>query len=154
MLVRDHLSMALLGAALTVAAPASAQSWPAQPPEDTEQASAEWEQARANWLTDCTWNQSRGNRSRSEAREYCEAYFANHASYPTGYLQVVSDAPAVSDEDGSSYAQPADGTRRPVQARRRAVRPGRERMELVWRKRCEAMLGQGAAGAQAGPNQR
>ena len=154
MLVRDLLPMALLGAALTIAAPASAQSWPAQPPEDTEQASAEWDQARANWLTECTWNQSRGNRSRSEAREYCEAYFANHASYPAGYLQVVSDAPAVSDEDGSSYAQPADGTRRPVQARRRVVRPGQDRMELVWRKRCEAMLGQGAAGAQAGPNQR
>ena len=151
---RKLLPLALLGAALTVAAPASAQSWPAQPPEDTEQASAEWEQARANWLTECTWNQSRGNRSRSEAREYCEAYFANHASYPASYLQVVSDAPAVSDEDGSSYAQPADGTRRPVQARRRVVRPGQERMELVWRKRCEAMLGQGAAGAQTGQNQR
>ena len=154
MLVRDLLPMALLGAALTIAAPASAQSWPAQPPEDAEQASAEWDQARANWLTECTWNQSRGNRSRSEAREYCEAYLANHTSYPARYQPVVGDVPATSEDDGSSYTAPAGGNPRPVAAKRRVVRPGQDRMELVWRKRCEAMLGQGAAGAQAGPNQR
>ena len=152
MLVRDLLSMALLGAALTVAAPASAQSWPAQPPEDTEQASAEWEQARANWLTECTWNQSRGNRSRSEAREYCEAYLANHTSYAARYQPVAVLDPNISG-GGESYAEPS-GSRRPVQAKRRAVRPGQDRMEMVWRKRCEAMLGQGAAGAQSGPSQR
>ena len=151
---RNFLPLVLFGAALTVAAPAAAQILPAQPPESAEQVSAEWDQDRANWLTECTWNQSRGNRSRSEAREYCEAYIANHASYPAGYQQVVSAAPAVSDEDGSSYAQPADGARRPVQARRRVFRPGQERMELVWRKRCEAMLGQGDSSAQSRPNQR
>ena len=151
---RNLLPLALFGAALTIAAPASAQSWPAQPPEIAEQIAADWDQARANWLTECTWNQSRGNRSRSEAREYCEAYFANHASYPAGYQQAISDVPAVSDEDGSSYAQPADGARRPVQARRRVFRPGQERMELVWRKRCEAMLGQGDSSPQSRPNPR
>ena len=151
---RNLLSLALFGAALTAAAPALAQSWPPQPPESAEQVSAEWDQARANWLTECTWNQSRGNRSRSEAREYCEAYFANHASYPPGYQQVAGDAPAAYDDDGSSYVQPSGG-RRPVQAKRRIVRrPGQDRMEMVWRSRCEAMFGQGGAAAQSGPNQR
>ena len=151
MLVRDLLPMALLGAALTFAAPASAQSWPAQPPEDTEQASAEWDQARANWLTECTWNQSRGNRSRSEAREYCEAYLPNHTSYPAGYQPVAVLDPDISG-GGESYAEPSGG-RRPVQAKRRAIRPGQDRMELAWRKRCEAMLSQDA-GAGSGPSQR
>ena len=151
MLVRDLLPMALLGAALTVAAPAAAQSWPAQPPDDTEQASAEWDQARANWLTECTWNQSRGNRSRSEAREYCAAYLANHTSYPARYQPVAVLDPDISG-GGESYAEPSGG-RRPVQAKRRAIRPGQDRMELAWRKRCEAMLSQDA-GAGSGLSQR
>ena len=154
MLVRNYLPMALLGAALTAAAPAAAQSLPPQPPEGAEQVLADWDQARANWLTECTWNQSRGNRSRSEAREYCEAYLANRSGYAGGYQQGAEFESVLSGGGGgSSYSAPSGDNRRPVAAKRRVVSPGQERMELVWRKRCEAILGQDGARAQAGPNQ-
>lgn len=150
--VRDFLPLALLGAALTIAAPAAAQSLPPQPPEGYEQVSPEWDQARANWVTECTWNQARGNRSRAEAREYCEAYLANRTRYAAGYQPVAMAGPAIIDGGGSSYAEPNGEVRRPVAAKRRAVRPGQERMQIVWRKRCEAMLGQGYDSDQSGPN--
>ncbi len=153
MLVRDLLPLALLGAAMSAAAPATAQILPAQPPEGSEQFAPEWDQARANWLTECTWNQSRGNRSRSEAREYCEAYLANRSGYAPSYQLVANFDPAVSGGGGSSYAAPSGDNRRPVAAKRRVVSPGQQRMELAWRKRCEAILGQGDARAQAGPRQ-
>lgn len=154
MRVRVFLPVALLGAALIVAAPADAQSLPPQPPENAERVSLEWDQVRANWLTECTWNQSRGNRSRSEAREYCEAYLANRSSYAPSYQQPSEVVPVISESDDSSYAEPSGGNRRPVAAKRSVARPGQDRMEMAWRKRCASILGQGDASASPAPNQR
>ena len=131
--------LVLLGAALLGAAPLAAQTLPPQPPEETGQMSA-FDQARANWLTECTWNQSSGRRSRAEARDYCEAYLANRTGYsaprPQAGLVSTDDA-----DDGSSVYSAPSGSRPAYKRRARQLSsPGQERQEAAWRARCEAML--------------
>ena len=139
MSLRRFSPLLLLSAALLGAAPLAAQTLPPQPPEETGQMSA-FDQARANWLTECTWNQSSGRRSRAEAREYCEAYLANRTGYSAPRPQVEMTDPVVEGGGGSVYSAPS-GPRPAYKTRaRRLSSPGQERQEAAWRARCEAML--------------
>ncbi len=143
MLIRRLSPLVLLGAALLGAAPLAAQSLPPQPPEETEQVSA-FDQARANWLTECTWNQSSGRRSRAEAREYCEAYLANRTGYSAPFSQDAGpDRSDVQAGGGGTYYSPSAPPHQVHRTRaRRLSSPGLERQQAAWRERCEAILRQ------------
>lgn len=104
---RHIKSLALSGALFSSATPAFAQQLPPQPPAfGTEQAA--WARAQENWLTECTWNQSRGNRDRAEAREFCEAYLANHSGPGIPYMGSMIGAPMAATAQ-SGYQLPQSG---------------------------------------------
>lgn len=85
-------ALILVGASFALSTPALAQQLPPLPPQ-FDAAQAAWAQARENWLVECTWNQSRGNRDRADAREFCEAYLANHSGYGRPYQGPMIAAP-------------------------------------------------------------
>lgn len=100
-------SLVLSGALFAVTPPALAQQLPPQPPAFGPEQAA-WARAQENWLTECTWNQSRGNRDRADAREFCEAYLANHLGPGSPYLAPMMFVPMPATAR-SGYGQPLVG---------------------------------------------
>lgn len=100
-------TLVLIGASFALSTPALAQQLPPQPPQFNA-AQAAWAQARENWLIECTWNQSRGNRDRAGAREFCEAYLANHSGYGSPYQGPMIVTP-LGETAQSGYQQPESG---------------------------------------------
>lgn len=136
---RQLLTTLVLSSAL-YALPAAAQTLPPQPSSTAADAGSAFAQAQADWLTECTWNQSRGQHSRGEARAYCEAYLANRmpplAAYQPDMVYVPMAAPAsaiVMSGGESSYSAPVTA------AKRMYRRSGKGPAWSAWWDRCSTM---------------
>lgn len=133
---RLTIMFALTGALFAL--PAAAQDLPPQPPSGAADPQSAFVQAQADWLTECTWNQSHGRHSPAEARAYCEAYLANRlpppAAYQPGMVYVPMAAPQQEVVMGGGSASA------PVRTAKRTYRSsGKSRAWSAWWDRCSTV---------------